>query len=87
VIGGGRGQFHSNMEIDLLLRRGFACHAELQQVPGASLLGRVAGVFDERIQASGQLPVQQERGLTRYVPAACLRGPVDGEHPRRGPVL
>jgi hypothetical protein len=76
VIHGRARQAGPEMEINLVERTQLVSHAEVQQVPGPSTLGKIARVFDECIGRPCELPVEKECRFSCEVSGAGLRRPI-----------
>src|SRR5579863_1794124 len=74
------------MHIELILGLHLIRNAEMQQVLRASALGKLAGIFDERIHGVRDLPIQEKSGLSGDVSTINLGRPVQRELSGGGPI-
>ncbi len=81
------GKTEAGMEIELLMRRRFVGHTEINGVLRPAALGKSSGVFEVGVQRLQELPVQIKARLAGEIPPACFGWPQQGEHSRRRPVL
>ena len=75
------------MNVELLVGRNLIRRAEMQQVPRAAALRKVAGVFNERVRWFGKLTIQEKSGLSCKIARITLGcWPVHCELPSCTPV-